>query len=125
MALILDAGALIAIDRSHRQLGLLLRRAYARAIPVRTSAAVVGQVWRAGARQAVLARTLAGVEVRALDEETGRRIGQLLGVSRTTDVVDAHIALITNTEDALVTSDPDDLAHLTACAGVAPRVIRV
>jgi len=125
MALVLDAGALIAIDRFDRQLGLLLRNAHVRRVPVRTSAAVVGQVWRGGAPQAVLARALAGVEVRGLDEESGLRIGRLLSLSRTADVVDAHVALITSPGDALVTSDPDDLTHLTECLGVAPRVIRV
>ena len=66
MALVLDAGALIAIERSDRQLRAVLQNAHDRAVPVRTSAAVVGQVWRGGARQAVLARALAGVEVAGL-----------------------------------------------------------
>ena len=125
MALILDAGALIAVDRSDRELAAMLQSARVRAVPVRTSAAVLGQVWRGGSRQAVLARTLAGIQVRALDDEAGRRIGLLLGVSSTADVVDAHVALLTSPGDVLLTSDPRDLSHLTASLGVTSRVVGV
>ncbi len=45
-----------AIDRRDRAVAAMLRVAQLARLPVRTSAAVVGQVWRDGARQANLAR---------------------------------------------------------------------
>jgi hypothetical protein len=54
MAVVLDAGGLIAIDRRERRVGALLRVAQEAAIPVVTSAAAVAQVWRHGSRQAHL-----------------------------------------------------------------------
>ena len=52
MALVLDAGGLIAIDRLDRAVGAMLRVAQQEKLPVRTSAAVVAQVWRNGSLQA-------------------------------------------------------------------------
>jgi hypothetical protein len=77
MSLVLDAGALLAIDRRNRRVGAMLRVAQQTRIPVRTSAAAVAQVWRHGARQARLARVLAGVAVASLDLNTGKRFGCL------------------------------------------------
>ena len=50
MPLVLDAGALIAVDRQDRSIGAVLRLAHHEQLPVRTSAAVVAQVWRGGGR---------------------------------------------------------------------------
>ena len=92
MSLVLDAGALLAIDRRDRRVGAMLRVAQQTQIPVCTSAAAVARVWRSGARQALLARVLAGVVVAPLDLNVGKRLGALLGVAGTRDVGDAHVA---------------------------------
>jgi hypothetical protein len=63
VAIMLDAGGLIAIDNNDRRVGALLRIANRERIPVRTSAVVVAQAWRDGARQANLARPLAGTNI--------------------------------------------------------------
>ena len=112
MALILDAGALIAVERSHRATIARLVRAHEDEETVVTSAAVVAQVVRNRARQVTLERVLAGVDERPLDSDAARLIGQLLASSRSSDVVDAAVALLAKAGDELLTSDPDDLRNL-------------
>jgi hypothetical protein len=123
--IVLDAGALVALDRRDRAVGAMLRVAQQERIPVCGSAAAVAQVWRDGARQAVLARVLTGVRVDGLDPATGRRLGLLLGRSGTADVVDAHVASLAGPGDVVLTSDPGDLEHLLATLGVDAAVRRV
>ena len=94
MALILDAGALIAIDRRDRRVGAMLRVAQRDGLTVRTSAAVVAQVWRDRARQAPLAMMLRGIQILSIDEIVGKQVGELLGRTKSSDIVDGHIALI-------------------------------
>ena len=63
-ALVLDAGALIAIDRGDRAVLARIVKADKVGDPVRTNAMAIAQVWRDGkGRQARLARILRGVEV--------------------------------------------------------------
>jgi hypothetical protein len=119
---ILDAGALVAVDRRDRLIGAQLRLLQQQGTPVRVSSAVVGQVWRDGSRQANLARILAGVGVEALAKEDGRRIGELLALAGSADVVDAHVALLTAPADLVLTSSPGDIRKLLQARGVAARV---
>lgn len=124
-AVLLDAGALVAIDRRDRRVGSMLRVVQEARLPVRTSAAVVAQVWRNGGRQANLARVLAGVEVRSLDGRDGRRAGELLASSGTADVVDAHLTLLARPDDRVLTSDPGDIGRLLVARGVEADVVPV
>lgn len=123
MRVVLDAGALVATDRRDRVIGAQLRVLQQQATPLRTSAAVVGQVWRDGRKQANLARVLAGVGVEPLGE--GKQIGELLGQTGSADVVDAHVALLVTPGDLVLTSDPGDIRTLLQATGVAARVQRV
>ena len=125
MAVVLDAGALIAVERRDASVGALLRVAQRDRVPVRTSAAVIAQVWRDGASQAQLARVLAGLEVRPLDESSGRSIGELLGRTRKIDVVDGHVALLAQAGDTVLTSDVEDLKSMLEARRVSARVRRV
>ncbi|MGH4008619.1 MAG: hypothetical protein ACRDTH_10775 [Pseudonocardiaceae bacterium] len=125
MRLVLDAGALLAIVRRDRRAGALLRVAQQERIAVRTSPAAVVQVWRHGTRQSHLARVLAGVAAPPLDLDVGKRLGALLGTSRTYDVVDAHIASLACPGDQALTSDPDGLRHLLNALSVDVTVVRV
>ena len=125
MRVVLDAGALVAIDRRDRHVGAQLRMLQQRGTPLRTSAAVVGQVWRDGREQANLARVLAGVGIEALGSNDGQRIGELLARAGTADVVDAHVALLAAPADVVLTSDPDDIRALLQARAVAARVQRV
>lgn len=122
MKAVLDAGALVAVDRRDRLVGAQLRVLQRQGTPVRVSAAVVGQVWRDGRRQANLARVLAGLGVEALETDDGKRIGELLAQARSTDVVDAHVALLTAPADLVLTSDPGDIRTLLQARGIPARV---
>lgn len=112
MTIVLDAGALIAIDRRDRAVGAMLRMAQQQRLAVRSSAGAVAQVWRDGARQANLARVLSGVDAVSLDVGAAKRIGPLLGATDTTDVVDGHVAQLVEAGDHVLTSDPDDIRRL-------------
>lgn len=125
MFMILDAGALVAIDRGDRRVGTLLRVAQEGKIQVRTSAGVVAQVWRSGSRQARLARLLAGVSVQPLDAGAARQTGLLLARNSTADVIDAHLALLVGSGDHVLTSDRADLARLLEARGIEAVLIAV
>ena len=112
MSLILDAGALLAIDRRDRAVIARLVAAHEAGEPVRTSTSVVAQVWRNGSRPATLARVLAGTEEVPLLSEQAREIGRLLGTTRSSDVVDGAVAAIAQPGDEVLTSDPRDLQAL-------------
>ena len=126
MSLVLDAGALLAVERRDRDtVALIKQELLARRVPI-THGGVVGQVWRGGGRrQANLARLLPALEVSPLDAELGRRAGVLLSKTRTADVIDAAVALLAMDGDSVLTSDPGDLSALVVAAGVHVDVIRV
>jgi hypothetical protein len=82
----------------------------------------VGQVWRDGRKQANLARVLAGVGIEPLSKDDGKRIGELLAQAASSDVVDAHVALMVAPADLVLTSDPGDIRKLLRARGVSARV---
>ena len=123
-ALVLDAGALVAIDRDDRAMIARLRVAQQRGVELRTNAMVVAQVWRDRlGRQASLARLLRAVDVRAINHQDGRQAGVLLGLAGTADPVDASIVLLAEPGDRILTGDPDDLTRLTTAAANRAIVI--
>ncbi len=118
MSVVLDAGALLAIERGDRRIAALLKMELAAGRSPRTHGGVIGQVWRGGAgRQARLAKALQGVEIVAIDDALGRRIGILLGRSGRTDVIDAGVVLVADDGDEVFTGDRADLRELAAAAG--------
>lgn len=123
-ALILDAGALVAIDRDDRAMIARLRVAQENALELRTNAMVVAQVWRdRQGRQANLARLLQAADIRAVADQDGRRAGQLLASAGTADPIDATVVLLAAPGDRILTSDPDDLARLAAAAANRPVIV--
>lgn len=126
MTLVLDAGALIAIERSDREIMALLKREHrAGRLPV-THGGVVGQVWRSGGgHQANLARLLPSVNVQAIDEATGKKAGVLLARAGGDDVIDAAVALLAVDGDEILTSDPADLRPLAVAAGLHVDIVPV
>ena len=118
MKLVLDSGALIALERNDLAMWRRLKAAQvAGSVPV-THGGVVGQAWRGrGPRQALLAKALAGIEVRALDDALGRAAGALLGRSGRTDVIDAGLVLLAEDDDHIITSDPGDIEPLAVASG--------
>ena len=116
-ALVLDAGAFVAVDRSDRSMIARLRVAQQHGIELRTSAIVIAQVWRdPEGRQAGLARLLRAVDVRPIDERSGREAGILIGRAGTSDPIDATVVLTASHGDRIVTSDPRDIKRLAATA---------
>lgn len=114
---VLDAGALIAVERGSRRIAALLDAVARSGGTVLVPAGALAQVWRDGARQARLGRFLrvVAVVVVPLDEQTARAAGALCGRTGTSDVVDASVALAAARNGcAVVTSDPDDLRRLGA-----------
>lgn len=114
--LVLDAGALQALESRPIRLLVDLQRAHALGLPIRIPAGSLAQSWRGRPRSAALARLLKQpCSVVQVDDQSARQIGEFIaGVHRPgrskPDVVDAHVALITRTTRSLVwTSDPDDL----------------
>jgi predicted nucleic acid-binding protein len=123
-ALVLDAGAFLAVERNDRTVVARLRAARKQHVDLRTSAIVLGQVWRdPQGRQARLARLLRAVEVRPVDEQMGRRAGVLLAQAGTRDPIDATVALVAESGDRILTSDPDDIRRLVAAAGTRAAAI--
>jgi hypothetical protein len=129
-ALVLDAGALIALDRNDRSVWAMLRNAADDSAQVSVPAGVIAQAWRDGSRQALLARALVHCEEVPLEGSLARATGLLCGRAGTTDIVDASVALISAARSqtgpvALVTSDPADLRHLLQTLGASVRLIAV
>jgi hypothetical protein len=84
VTLICDAGAFVALERNDRAMWRRLKAEVRAAQPPVSHGGVVAQVWRGGARQALLARALSAVEISGLDEGLGRKAGALLGRVRNT-----------------------------------------
>ncbi len=125
--IVLDAGALRAIERHDLALTVALATAHELGLPIRIPAVALAQVWRGGPRSAPLARLLKQpATVVGVDERTARQIGEFIATVRLPDGVrpdvgDAHVALTTRATQSLVfTSDPKDMARF----GVDPRRIR-
>ncbi len=124
--MVLDAGALVALDRRRRDVWALLAAALADDEEILVLAPVVAQVWRDGARQANLSRALAGCEEVAYGPTLGRTAGRLLAAAGTADVVDAGVAVLAAERAAVVvTSDPDDLHRLRRAGAAALSVLAV
>jgi hypothetical protein len=122
---VLDAGVLVAVDKRDRVVGAMLRILHRDGVPVITSGGVVAQVWRDGSRQANLAQILSGVDVDVVDDVTARRVGELLRQNRSNDLVDAHVALLVQPNDQVLTSDEPDIRALLRTRKVRARVVRV
>lgn len=124
MTLVLDSGALIALERNERPMWARLKAAHtAGELPI-THAGVLGQAWRGGPRQARLSLALDGVEVRPLDKPLGRAAGELLGATGLSDVIDAAVVLLSTDGDEIVTVDRDDFERLVAASGRHVELIR-
>jgi hypothetical protein len=113
--LTLDAGALIALERNDRRALHLLEVNRRAGLDVAVPAGVLGQVWRDGKRQALLARLLASdrVTIEVLDGARARAAATLCGARGTSDVIDASVVLCARLRGhTVLSSDPDDLRRL-------------
>jgi len=106
-----DAGALVAADRNDRTLWADHKARLEHGLVPITTAPVIAQVSRTP-RQAQLRRFLRGCHIRTFTSHDSHPTGELLGKTKTSDVVDAHLIHITTDDATVITSDPDDLRRL-------------
>jgi hypothetical protein len=66
---------------------------------------------------------LRSVDVRAIDERTGRAAGEQLGRAGAVGVVDATLVLLATSGDRIVTSDPEDVSRLAAATQLRVAII--
>jgi predicted nucleic acid-binding protein len=124
--LVLDTGALVALERRAVRVLTDLELARSLDLPIRIPAGVLAQVWRGGARSAAIARLLKQpCDVVMIDERSAREIGEFIASlpvrDGEPDVVDAHVALTTRATRSLVlTSDPADMTRY----GVPEELVR-
>jgi hypothetical protein len=122
--MVLDAGALIAMDRADRRVAGLIALGRRAGADLVTVTPVVAQVWRDGARQVHLARALAMIDIAPMDLDA-RSAGELLTAAGGSDVVDASVALLARPGDQVLTSDQGDLETLLKARPVVATVVRV
>lgn len=125
MKLLLDAGALIAIDRNDRRVASLIELGRRSGAELVSTAPVIAQAWRSGSRQVQLARALPMIDIRPVDTDEAKTAGELLAASNTSDVVDALLAQLALPGDQVLTSDPGDLTNLLDARNVSATIVTV
>lgn len=123
MNVVLDAGALIALERNDRALWAVLARASRESLDVLVPTTVLAQVWRNRPTQARLSRALDQCVLAPFDPHA-RLAGELCRRAGTSDICDAHVAIIVTSQDWLFTSDPLDMATLLDAMRKKPIVVR-
>lgn len=116
---VLDAGALIAVERADRRVIRLLELAQDIHVP----AGALAQAWRNPARQVRLVRVVSsdGVAIHPLDAASARAAGQLCAAAATSDIIDASVVLVAHIVNGVtVTSDSDDLRSLDPSIDLVP-----
>ena len=120
-----DTGVLIAADRGQRHTWAEHRvRLEAGLVPLVPSP-VVAEASRSP-KQAQMRRFLRGCEIVPLDAAAAHDAGSLLGKTRTTDVVDASVAVLSIRHGAdVVSDDGDDIRRLLSAARWKASIIAV
>src|SRR6516164_4919960 len=108
-SVVYDAAVLIDADKNQRRAWAEHKvRLELGIIPI-VPAPVVAQVSRSS-QQAQLRRFLTGCEVVALDEKGAHEAGRLMGIAKTSDVVDAAVVATALRRNAtILTSDSRDI----------------
>jgi hypothetical protein len=127
-SLVLDAGALIALDRNDREAWAILRVASDDGELIQVPAGAIAQAWRDGRRQVLLTRALRHCEEVSLDGALARAAGHLCGQSKTADIVDASVVLAAaglarRGAVSILTSDTGDIEHLIATLRIEANII--
>lgn len=128
--IVLDAGALVAVDKGDERMRAKLRAATEGSTPIVVPAGALAQVWRDGRTQARVARLLNDLgpdAVAVFDGAAAQRTGELCGKAGTSDVVDASVAVVASQPGTLVlyTSDDEDMERLLeTLGGHRPMIVR-
>ena len=121
MRIILDSGAIIASERNDPTFAAILKAARKNRTPILVPATVVAETWRGPSTHARTAHLFGSVDgFPELNEQSARRVGALLAVSKTAAVVDGHVVAIAIAlrPATIVTSDVHDVTHLLKSAKV-------
>ena len=111
--LTLDSGALIAFERRDRRVMAHLQEARQRGCELTVPTVVIAEVWRGGVRSARTAALLKACVIEPLDDELARGAGAAVSSVRSAGVIDAIVmGSAARRGDRVLTSDPEDLAHL-------------
>jgi hypothetical protein len=121
-----DAAVLVAADRNERRAWAEHKARLEFGVVPLVPAPVVAQVSRSS-KQAQLRRFLAGCVVISLAETEAHEAGRLLGMTKTSDVVDAVVVTTALAQKAttILTSDPDDILRLVRACGRAVAVVGI
>jgi hypothetical protein len=115
---VLDAGALIALERNERPMWARLAAAADAALDIVVPVGVLAQVWRGTPNQARLSQALARTRSGGFDA-IARAAGELCHRAGSSDPIDAAVVLnAAGARSVIVTSDPDDMLLLV---GALPR----
>ena len=120
-----DAAVLVAADRNQRRAWAEHKARLELGVIPLVPAPVVAQVSRSS-RQVQLRRFLTGCAVVTLGESEAHEAGRLLGMTRTTDVVDAVVVTTAVRQKAMIlTGDPDDIERLVRASGRDVAIVAV
>ena len=121
MRIILDSGAIIASERNDPTLGAILKAARKNRTPILVPATVVAETWRGPSTHARAAHLFGSVDAfPELNEQSARRVGALLAISKTAAIVDGNVVAIAIAlrPATIVTSDVHDVTHLLQSAKI-------
>jgi predicted nucleic acid-binding protein len=120
-----DAAVLVAADRNERRTWAEHKVRLELGVVPLVPAPVVAQVSRSP-QQAQLRRFLAGCAVVPLGETEAHEAGRLLGMTKTTDVVDAVVVTTAiRQKAAILTGDAHDIGRLVRASGREVAVVAI
>ncbi len=120
-----DAAVLVAADRNDRRTWAEHRARLEFGVVPLVPAPVVAQVSRSP-RQAQLRRFLTGCIVASLGETEAHEAGRLLGITKTSDIVDAVVVMTALRRDAtILTSDAKDIERLVRASRRQVAVVAI
>ena len=124
-SVVYDAAVLVAADRNERRTWAEHKARLELGVVPFVPAPVVAQVSRSP-QQAQLRRFLTGCVVVPLGETEAHEAGRLLGITKTSDVVDAVVVTTALRQNAaIVTSDPGDIERLARASGRKVAVVAI
>jgi len=119
--IILDSGAIIASERNDPTLAAILKAARKNRTPILVPATVVAETWRGPSTHARTAHLFGAVDgFPEMNEQSARRVGALLALSKTAAIVDGNVVAIAIAlrPATIVTSDVHDVTHLLKSAKI-------
>ena len=124
-AIVYDAAVLVAADRNERRTWAEHKVRLELGVVPLVPAPVAAQVSRSP-QQVQLRRFLTGCVVVPLGEAEAHEAGRLLGITKTSDVVDAVVVTTALRQKAtILTSDPGDMERLVRASGREVAVVGI